>query len=197
MYSELLKLNVAAERTGMEVVRPPRLEGHSGTNHFFSFLARGGGSVVAVDIYEEVGPIEVMRSFIKAFDIGCTVHAVCTKGEPGGEAARLAQEYHMRILKPDGLEVVFDGILVAPSARSMPTPAFDVSGREKYLEVMEGVSYAEPSKYWDASREEGLWCATCSSFQSSSEGTRGGWCARFGFPAGASGYRDEWLVRHR
>ena len=197
MYSELLRLNVAAERAGMEIVRPPRLEGRSGTNHFFNFLARGGGTVIAVDIYEGVGPIEVMRSFIKAFDAGCTVHAVCTRGEPSGEAERFAREYHMRILKPDGLEGVFAGILVAPNARVVSTPAFDVRGREKYLEVMAGVGYAEPSKYWDASKEEGLWCAACSSFQSGMAEATGGWCARFGFPAGANGYCEEWLMRNR
>jgi len=197
MYSELLRLNVAAERAGMEVVRPPCLQGRSSTNHIFSFLARGDSTVVAVDIYEEVGSIEVLRSFIKAFDIGCTVHAVCTRGEPSAEAEKLAREYHMRILKPDAVEEVFEGILVAPNATVSSPPAFDVLGREKFLDVMVGVGYAEPSKYWDASRGEGLWCAACSSFQSGTAGSSGGWCARFGFPAAASGYCDEWLVRNR
>lgn len=111
MSTERLLLEVESRRAGLEVTKPPVLTGASGVEHSFSFLGRGASNL-AVDIYESITEIEVIRTFVKGFDAGVPVHVVlsgeqCTEG-----ARRLAAEYGMRIMREEDISSFFENLVL-------------------------------------------------------------------------------------
>jgi hypothetical protein len=100
MYYEKLALEVGATVAGLEVMNPPTLSGASGVQHRFSFAAAEEETVYGFDMYNEVGEIEIIKSYIKKMDTGARVFVVCLSGHPGPQAAELARNYDMVILGP-------------------------------------------------------------------------------------------------
>jgi hypothetical protein len=100
MYYEKLALEVGATVAGFEVMNPPTLMGSSGVLHRFTFAAAEGDTVYGFDIYNEVGEIEIIKSYIKKMDTGARVFVICLSGRPRAQAADLAHNYDMTILGP-------------------------------------------------------------------------------------------------
>jgi hypothetical protein len=100
MYYEKLALEVGATVAGFKVINPPAVEGSSGVEHRFSFAAIEGSTVYCFDIYNDVGEIEIIKSYIKKMDTGARVFVVCLSGRPGPQAEGLARNYDMEILGP-------------------------------------------------------------------------------------------------
>jgi hypothetical protein len=117
MALEKLALGVAADRAGLKSVVPATMKGASGTDHRFGFLATDGSTSFAFDIYDEVGEVEVLRSFLKKFDTGAVSQIVCLRGAPSSGAERLAEEYGIRILSPEAVGSCFGKVLVQATAR--------------------------------------------------------------------------------
>ncbi|MDA4129101.1 MAG: hypothetical protein OK422_06585 [Thaumarchaeota archaeon] len=104
MYFEILTLEISATRLGWDVIKPALARGASGIDHRFSFLATDEGQSYAFDFYENVGSIEVLRSYAKKLDTSVSVSVVCLVGKPTEEAKRLAMQYRMRVMAPAELE---------------------------------------------------------------------------------------------
>ena len=108
VYFETLALEIYASKAGWEVVKPARAMGTSGVDHVFSFLASKDGHMCAIDLYKEVGQIEVLRTFLKEMDTKATVLLVCLSGRQSEEGAKLAKEYGFRILGPGDIQRMFE-----------------------------------------------------------------------------------------
>src|SRR5271157_325869 len=108
MELERLSLRVAAAKAGLEVVDPPIAKGRSGVSHRFSFLATDGFHSFAFDFYDEVGEIEVLRTYVKSIDTGALTNVVCLSGIITEKAERAAEEYRMKVLGPSGLAKFFE-----------------------------------------------------------------------------------------
>ena len=100
MYYEKLALEVGATVAGYEVVRPPVITGASGTEHKFTLVAAEGQKMLAFDIYQDVGEVEILRSYIKKMDTGADVFIICLSGKPRDRASDLSANYGVRVLGP-------------------------------------------------------------------------------------------------
>jgi hypothetical protein len=107
MEYEALALEVGARSVGMKVVKPPIVSGETGVDHKFTFVAEADGEKYAFDLYEDVGEVEVLRTYIKKFDTGAVTTIVCMKHIPTDGAIALAREYGIRLLSKEGLGAAF------------------------------------------------------------------------------------------
>ena len=107
MEFEKLALEVSALKAGLTALSPHALQGSSGVEHKFDLLFTDGRHRYAFDFYEEVSEVEVVRSFAKKFDSGCTVNIVCPPGMATDEAQKLALFYNMRVLTPEAAPTFF------------------------------------------------------------------------------------------
>ncbi len=112
MYYEKLALEVGATVAGFNVVKPPLLEGESGVEHKFTFVATDGDVAYAFDVYPEVGQVEIIRAYIKKMDTGARTHVVCLSGRPTPEASGLAKIYDVEILGPKEVGDFFSSRIV-------------------------------------------------------------------------------------
>ncbi len=108
MYFETLALEIYAAKAGWEVIKPARAMGTSGVEHKFSFLVTKHGHICAIDLYKEVGQVEVLRTFLKEMDTKATVLLVCLSGRPTAEGMDLAKEYGFRIMGPGDIQSMFE-----------------------------------------------------------------------------------------
>ena len=112
MYYEKLALEVNAATAGMTVVKPPVQKGTSGVEHRYTMMAAYGASMYGVDIYPDVGEIEILRSFVKQLDTGTTTIIICLSGRPSMGAQDLARTYGIQILGPGEVEDLFSSKIV-------------------------------------------------------------------------------------
>jgi hypothetical protein len=113
MYYEQLALEVGATVAGFHVAKPPILAGDSGVEHRFSFLAFDGERPYAFDVYDEVGQIELIRTYVKKMDTGANTVIVCLRGMPRDEAKELASFYGLAVLGPKEVGDFFNNIITA------------------------------------------------------------------------------------
>ncbi len=112
MYYEKLALEVGATVAGFNVVKPPLLEGESGVEHKFTFVATDGDVAYAFDVYPEVGQVEILRAYVKKMDTGARTYVVCLSGRPTPEASGLARIYDVGILGPKEVGDFFSSKIV-------------------------------------------------------------------------------------
>ena len=113
MYYEQLALEVGATVAGFRVAKPPILAGDSGVEHRFSFLAFDGEQPYAFDVYDEVGQIELIRTYVKKMDTGANTAIVCLSGKPRDEAKELASFYGLEVLGPKEVGDFFNNMISA------------------------------------------------------------------------------------
>jgi hypothetical protein len=116
MEFEKLAIQVSATNAGLKPVTPPMLKGESGVVHRFTLLFSDSGSSYALDFYEKVTEVEVIRSYVKGFDTKASVAVVCLSGNTTEEARTLARTYGVLILGPENTEGFF-ATEKAPSPR--------------------------------------------------------------------------------
>lgn len=107
MEFEKLALEVSAIKAGLKEVTPHVLRGESGLDHRFDLLFTDGNRSFAFDFHDSVGVVEVVSSYAKKLDCGCSVSIVCPVESVSGDAARLALDYNMRILSPGAADTFF------------------------------------------------------------------------------------------
>ncbi len=107
MYYERLSLEITAAKSHWQVVNPPTVSGRSGVTHRFDFLALSGHEKLAFDICQTLTETEVIKTFIKKLDTGVSAYIICLSETMPGRAARLAEEYGLKILRSDDLESAF------------------------------------------------------------------------------------------
>jgi hypothetical protein len=107
MEYEKLALEVRAHLAGLSVIKPPFMVGSSGIQHRFTFLASEGSALFAFDIYDQVGEMEVIRTFTKKLDTSVTACIVNLGGRIDSEALRLASVYGIDVLSPGGIQNCF------------------------------------------------------------------------------------------
>ncbi|MDG7011287.1 MAG: hypothetical protein JRN57_04115 [Nitrososphaerota archaeon] len=107
MEFEKLALEVSAQKAGLKSVTPHVLQGSSGVEHRFDLLFTDGLRNYAFDCYESVTDIEVVKSYAKKFDTGCSVSIVSPAGKVSDAAKELALHYDMRILAPEAASTYF------------------------------------------------------------------------------------------
>ena len=90
------------------MIKPARCVGTSGVEHKFSFLAGKKGRVCAVDLYKEVGQVEVLKTFLKEMDTSADVVLVCLSGRPSAAGTELAKEYGLKIVGPGEIGKLFE-----------------------------------------------------------------------------------------
>ncbi len=117
MYYEKLALEVGATVAGFDVVKPPVIRGESGVEHKFTFVAADGLEEYAFEVYNEVGQVEMIRTYVKKMDTGAKCFVVCLSGKPNREAKELAKCYGIAILGPKEVGDFFSG-LIAERIRS-------------------------------------------------------------------------------
>ena len=100
MYYEKLALEVGATVAGYEVAKPPRILGASGVEQKFDFVASEEGTKYAFDIYNDVGEVEILRTYVKKMDTGAETFIVCLSGRPKDRAKELSVNYGIQILGP-------------------------------------------------------------------------------------------------
>ena len=100
LYYEKLALEVGATVAGYEVTKPARVLGASGVEQKFDFLAAEGDKKYAFDIYNDVGEVEVIRTYVKKMDTGVETFIVCLSGRPKEKAKDLSENYGIQILGP-------------------------------------------------------------------------------------------------
>lgn len=109
MYYEKLALEVGATVAGYEIVRPPVIRGASGTDHRFTLVAAEGSKMLAFDIYQDVGEVEILRTYIKQMDTGAEAYVVCLSGKPREKANELSANYGIKVLGPREVGDFFTG----------------------------------------------------------------------------------------
>lgn len=107
MEYEKLALEVRAHFAGLSVIKPPFVVGSSGVRHRFTFLASEGSALFAADIYEQVGVMEVIRTFTKKLDTGVTACIVNLGGRIDSETLQLASVYGIDIFGPGDIQSSF------------------------------------------------------------------------------------------
>ena len=100
MYYEKLALEVGATVAGYEVAKPPTILGASGIEQRFTFVATEGDKKYAFDIYNDVGEVEILRTYVKKMDTGAETYIVCLSGRPKERAKELSVNYGIQILGP-------------------------------------------------------------------------------------------------
>ena len=118
MEFEKLAVEVSANRAGLAEVRPPVLKGESGVQHRFSLLFSDGSSNYALDLYERVSEVQVVRSYAKKFDTRSSVGIISLGGSVTEAAVALARSYGMRIAGPAEIDSFFTKTSVAHRDRS-------------------------------------------------------------------------------
>ncbi len=94
---ELLKeLQEIAKVSGHNVIVPPILKGETGILHGFSFLVASGEKFCGVDIYKNVGGVDVLKSRIKQLDTEASVCLISTI-HPTEETRLLCSAYDMKL----------------------------------------------------------------------------------------------------
>lgn len=107
MQFEKLALEVSAQKAGLAEVAPHVLQGTSGVEHRFDLLFSDGERRYAFDFYESVTDIEVVTSYAKKFDCGCTVSIIAPPEGVTEGAKELALAYNMRVLSPGAASSFF------------------------------------------------------------------------------------------
>lgn len=107
MEFEKLALEVRAHFAGLSVIKPPFVVGSSGVRHRFTFLVSGGPELFAFDLYEQVGVVEVIQTFVKRLDTGATACIINLGGKIDGETLQLASVYGMGIINPEEIRNLF------------------------------------------------------------------------------------------
>ncbi len=74
--------------------------------HSFSIVLSDGHRLYAFDIYDSIGTIEVLKSYTKRLDTGCTVNLV-SPAAASDDVNRLAASYGLRILTPEAAASFF------------------------------------------------------------------------------------------
>lgn len=118
MEFEKLALEVGAVKAGLEPVIPRTVQGESGVVHSFNLLFSDGSRLHALDIYDSVTDIEVVKSYAKKLDTGCAVSVVCQAGRVTEDARRLAQSYDLPVLTPEVASKFFSLKKAAPRSAS-------------------------------------------------------------------------------
>lgn len=80
---------------GFFLKEPPELKGKSGVTHSFDFVVRNGNRFCAVDIYKEISPFDVLRSYVKKLDTGASCYIVYLSYPLDDEVSRLIQVYQL------------------------------------------------------------------------------------------------------
>ncbi|MDE1858694.1 MAG: hypothetical protein KGI26_06495 [Thaumarchaeota archaeon] len=107
MEFEKLAVEVGALKAGLTAVTPHVLQGGSGVEHKFDMLFSDGARNYAFDFYDTVTDIEVVKSYAKKFDSGCSVSIISPAGSVTDAAKELALSYNMRLLTPEAASTVF------------------------------------------------------------------------------------------
>ena len=107
MEFEKLALEVSALKAGLKAVNPRVIRGTSGVEHRFDLLFSDGARNYAYDFYESVGEVEVVKSYAKKFDAGCTLSIISPAGRVSDAAKDLALSYNMRLLTPEAATTFF------------------------------------------------------------------------------------------
>ena len=115
---EKLAIEVGAAKAGLRSVLPRTVQGESGVVHSFNLLLSDGHRLYAFDIYDSVTPREVVKSYAKELDTGCTVSLVCPAGGTAEEAGALATSYGLRVITPDAAGKFFSLEKAAPRGAS-------------------------------------------------------------------------------
>jgi hypothetical protein len=100
LYYEKLALEVGATVAGYEVMKPPVIMGASGVEQRFTFVAVEGSDRYAFDIYNDVGEVEILKTYVKKMDTGAETFVVCLSGRPKEQAKELSENYGIQILGP-------------------------------------------------------------------------------------------------
>jgi hypothetical protein len=100
LYYEKLALEVGATVAGYEVMKPAVIMGASGIEQRFTFVAVEGPNKYAFDIYNDVGEVEVLKTYVKKMDTGAETFVVCLSGRPKEQAKELSENYGIQILGP-------------------------------------------------------------------------------------------------
>jgi hypothetical protein len=115
MEYEKLALEVRAHKAGLSVIKPPFVVGSSGVRHRFTFLASEGPALSAFDICEQVGVMEVIRTYAKKLDTGVAACIVNLGARIDSEISRLASSYGIDILGPGDIQNCFKCEIGVPS----------------------------------------------------------------------------------
>jgi hypothetical protein len=107
MYFEKLALEVNATAAGLQVMKPASIQGQSGVDQKFAFLATDGEKKYGVDIVPEATEKEVMRSYLKRMDTGAVVFIISLKGRPKREVYELSCDYGIRVIGPGMVDEIF------------------------------------------------------------------------------------------
>jgi hypothetical protein len=107
MYYELLALEVNATIAGLDIHKPPFIQGKSGVLHRFNFLASEGNRNYGFDICSEADEVAILRSFAKKLDTGAETFIVCLSGRASPDAGGLAASYGIEILTPGAVGKFF------------------------------------------------------------------------------------------
>ena len=116
MFTERLLLEVQASKLGLNAMKPPLVKGRSGTVHSFSFLASSEKVLYGFDAYERVSEIEVLKSYVKAYDTGVALAIVSLEGAVTDSARQLLREYKMAVLNESEIPGYFDKLLLKKDA---------------------------------------------------------------------------------
>jgi predicted RecB family endonuclease len=100
MYYEKLALEVGATVAGLDVIKPAVVRGESGLEQRFTFVASDRRDTYAFDVYNDVGEVEILRTYIKKMDTGANAFVVCLSGRPDAKAKELARNYGIAVLSP-------------------------------------------------------------------------------------------------
>jgi hypothetical protein len=114
MEYERLVLEVGARKAGFAPVVPRAATGNSGVEHRFSSLFTDGRRYIAFDFYDSVSDKEVLRSYTKKLDVGCSLVIVAPLNKVAAAAKKLAHEYSLKIIDPKAVPTYFVLELVAP-----------------------------------------------------------------------------------
>ena len=123
MELEKVALEVAASKAGLNVLKGAVLQGRSGIDHKFAFVASDGVRSFAFDFYNGARDVDVLRTFVKKYDTGIEANIISAGSRPTQAAASLAGEYGMKILGTDSLASFFRPQLVQPRPTRSATRA--------------------------------------------------------------------------
>jgi hypothetical protein len=104
---EKLTLEVGAARAGLKPVVPRAVQGESGVVHSFNLLFSDGDRFYAFDIYDSVSTTEMVKSYAKKLDTGCSLVVVCPLERADDDARQLAASYEIRIISPEAAATFF------------------------------------------------------------------------------------------
>lgn len=100
MASKGFSSEVEAAGLGLATVRLAKVRGESGALHTFSFAARARSTTFALDVYDEVRDIDVLKTYVKVYDTKAVGAMVCVTGRVSKRAEAMAKDYGMNIIAP-------------------------------------------------------------------------------------------------